>query len=126
MTEPKPRNLFLIDGIGALVSAILLGVVLVRFQPLVGIPVSTLYFLAALPCGFVLFDLFCYFSTYISVSRGLRTIGLINKGYCILSIVLALFHFEVVTALGWVYIIGEVVVVMVLARYELRVGQEIR
>ena len=46
------RILLLADGIGALVSAIMLGIVLPNFQPLVGMPLKELYILAAIPVVF--------------------------------------------------------------------------
>ncbi len=46
----NPKKLFLLDGLGAILSAILLGVVLVNQQVLFGIPKPTLYFLAPAPC----------------------------------------------------------------------------
>jgi hypothetical protein len=53
-SNTNPKKLFLIDGLGALLSAILLGVVLVQLEYLFGIPKSTLYFLASLPCLFTI------------------------------------------------------------------------
>ena len=37
-----PKKLFLIDGIGAVLSAFLLGVVLVKLQSLIGMPTNHL------------------------------------------------------------------------------------
>ena len=56
----NPKKLFLIDGLGALVSAFFLGVVLVRLESFFGIPPFILYFLAFLPCLFAAYDFFCY------------------------------------------------------------------
>ena len=56
----NPKKLFLLDGLGAILSAILLGVVLVNQQALFGIPKPTLYFLASLPCLFAVYDFYCY------------------------------------------------------------------
>lgn len=54
------KTLFAIDGLGALLSVFLLGVVLVQFESLFGMPKETLYFLAFLPCLFAVYDLVCY------------------------------------------------------------------
>lgn len=56
----NPRRLFLIDGLGAIVSAVLLGVVLVRFEHLFGMPQKARYFLALFPSFFAGYDIFCY------------------------------------------------------------------
>jgi len=57
----NPKSLFLFDGLGALVSAFLLGVVLVKFESTFGMPKEKLYFLAGAACLFVIYDLVCYF-----------------------------------------------------------------
>jgi len=119
---PRPHSLFMIDGLGALLSAMMLGVVLIQFQPYFGIPVATLYLLAAIPCVFVLYDAFCYFTKPQPSSRYLRIIAIANLLYCAFSLAVAFFHFEKLTLLGWLYIIGEVLIVVGLAGFELQVA----
>jgi hypothetical protein len=55
----SPRMLFLIDGAGAIISVILLGVVLVEFEQIFGIPRSILYLLAVFPFMYAIYDFFC-------------------------------------------------------------------
>lgn len=120
-----PRSLFLVDGVGALLSAFLLGVVLVYFEAFFGIPPSALYMLAAFPVVFALFDFFNFFTRMESVSRYLRLIALANGGYCLLSLGLAFFHRDLLTIFGWAYILGEIGIVAFLARMEWQVAREI-
>ena len=54
-----PKVLFLVDGLGALLSAFLLGFVLVRLERVFGIPPDALYLLATVPCLFALYDFYC-------------------------------------------------------------------
>lgn len=115
-----PRKLFLIDGLGAILSAFLLGVVLVEFEEYFGIPRPTLYILALLPCLFAGYDFFCYQKKNENVDSFLKGISFLNIGYCLLSIVLASYHYERVTYLGWGYILIEVLIVMTLAMIELK------
>ncbi len=119
----QPNQLFVIDGLGALVSAFLLGVVLVHFQSLVGIPTSTLYLLAAIPCFFLLYDLYSRFSIKEEKSGLLFGIGVLNLLYCLLSVGLALSHSDVITQLGWIYIIVEVLIVTAIGLYEIKVSR---
>ena len=49
----KPKRLFIIDGIGAITSAFMLGIILVKLENIFGIPSSTLYLLAAFPMLFI-------------------------------------------------------------------------
>ena len=96
----NPKKLFQIDGFGAVLSAILLGVVLVKLEYLFGIPKSTLYLLAFLPCLFVVYDLYCYFKTPNDVAMFLKIIGITNLIYCCLSIGLAIYHSKDITIWG--------------------------
>lgn len=114
----KPKQLFLVDALGALLSAFLLGVVLVKLESLFGIPKSALYFLAALPCFFALYDFFCYFTPIKNVLFHLKVIALINLLYCVISFGLAVLHKESILLLGWIYIFVEIVIVLFIAKIE--------
>ena len=122
--EKRIKLLFLVDGAGALLSAFLLGIVLVIFQPLFGIPVSTLYFLAALPCVFAAYDFYCYFGVKNGLGQSLKLIAIANLLYCCLSLGFAFYHSEFLTVLGWSYIVVEVLIVATLALVEWKVGSE--
>lgn len=118
------KKLFLIDALGAILSAFLLGVVLVRLESLFGIPKNTLYFLAVLPCFFALYDIFCYLKVDKNIGQFLMIIGYTNITYCIISIGLAFYHFEYLTTLGWVYIIVEILVVIAIAIIEIKTARK--
>jgi len=117
------KRLFLLDGIGALISAVMLGVVLVHLQAYVGIPATSLYFLAALPCVFAAFDFYCYLYVQQGLASCLRTIAIVNLLYCVLSVGIALYHLEMITLLGWIYIIVEIIIVVALSLFELQVAR---
>lgn len=123
--EANPQKLFLIDGLGALLSAFLLGVVLVKFESFFGIPASTLYLLAALPIFFALYDFYCYLKVNDTPSKFLQGIAVVNLLYCGLSIGCSLYHLETITIFGWAYIIGEVFIVIALALIEFRVANRL-
>jgi len=120
--QTNPKKLLLIDGVGAIVSAFLLGIVLVQLNDLVGIPIPTLYFLAFLPCLFAIFDLYHYQKTNNQVATPLKIIATVNLLYCCLSIGLGIYHFETITFLGWVYVVVEVMIVVGIAVWELSVA----
>ena len=115
-----PKNLFLIDGLGALLSAFLLGVVLVKLQSLIGMPTNQLYFLAAIPCFFALYDLICYFGVGENWRPYLKGIAIANLLYCVLSIGLLIFHFPKLTGLGVAYFVIEILIVVAIAWWELK------
>lgn len=122
----EPRQLFLIDGLGAILSAILLGVILVRFERIFGIPASTLYFLAILPIFFAIYDFLSYRKDTIKIGRLLKGIANMNLLYCCLSIGFAIYHTNTLTILGWTYILVEISIVIPLAIIELQIANRLK
>jgi hypothetical protein len=119
-----PKKLFIFDGVGALISAFMLGVLWIRFDHVVGIPTNTLYLLATFPVLFALFDLIAIRQIAARQILFLRIIALANLSYCLLSLGFAWHHHETLTTLGWIYIIAEVIIVASLAYIELRVAKK--
>lgn len=119
----NPKKLFQIDGFGAIVSAILLGIVLVNLEYLFGIPKPTLYFLASFPCLFAVYDFYCYFKIDNNLGKFLKIIVSANIIYCGLSIGLAIYHRENISNLGWMYILMEIAIVSGLSSIELKVAK---
>ena len=120
MKKEYLKKLFLLDGFGALLSAILLGVFLVKLEKYFGIPKSSLYFLAVLPCLFAIYDFYCYFKIEKNLEQFLKRIAIVNLFYCCLSIGFAFYHYQKITHLGWAYIIIEIIIVVMIAIIELR------
>jgi hypothetical protein len=121
----NPKVLFLIDGIGAMLSAISLGIVLPKFQDLLGIPVQILYFLATFPILFLTYDFYNFFNQNVNISKELKGIALLNLLYSVLSIGLAIYHLEVFKKLGWTYIILEVFILFFLSYLQLHTAKKI-
>ncbi len=121
----NPKQLFILDGLGAMLSAFMLGVVLVYFQAIIGMPINTLYFLAAVPCVFILFNFFGYLSKTNKVRSFLKTIAYFNISYCFISLAFTFFHMESLTALGWFYFIVEILLVLTVAYLELQTAGRI-
>jgi len=114
------KTIFIIDGIGALVSSIFLGFVLIYFQPWVGMPASTLCFLAFFPLIFFMYDLYCITQIRKYNQAYLMVIGCANIGYCLISTFCLVEHFQIITALGKIYFIIEVTLVLSIGFYELK------
>jgi hypothetical protein len=94
------NKLFLIDGVGALVSAFLLAVVLVQLESYFGIPSSALYFLAVFPVFFAIYDFYCFYNVRNKLDRLLKGIAVANLLYCCLSLGVLFYHLETLTWLG--------------------------
>lgn len=119
----NPQKLFLVDGVGALISAFLLGVVLVNFEEVFGMPKDALYFLAILPIFFAAYDFICYFLKLDNWQPFLKVIAILNICYCILSIIEMTIHYDSLTKLGIAYFVGEIIIVFGLGLYELKVAK---
>jgi hypothetical protein len=114
------KTLFVIDDFGALLSAFLLGVVLVRYENLFGMPKETLYFLAFLPCLFALYDLVCYLKVRKNELFFLKGIAIANLLYCCLSIIFVIYHYALLSTFGFAYFILELMVVFALVCIQLK------
>jgi len=123
--KSDPKKLFVIDGIGALISAFLLGIVFVNISSYIGIPTSTLYILAAFPIFFAIFDMYCYQKEHNTMGILLKTIAVLNLLYCFISIGFAIYHKEMLTNLGWIYISVEILILVFLSFIEFTVGKKI-
>lgn len=115
------KKLFLIDGIGAVVSAIMLGFVLPQFHEHIGMPLIELFILATIPVLFIIYDLFCYRSNSEN-GKLLLGIAIANLSYSALSANLVSVHFSELTILGLMYFAGEILIILVLVIYEIRVA----
>lgn len=116
----SPKQLFLIDGIGAIVSAFFLGVVLVAFERIVGLPKDILYVLAAIPCFFMVYSFSCYFLLKANRKPFLRGIAFANLLYCFVTIGLLNHHYDSLTFWGRGYFLLELLILAVLIRVELK------
>lgn len=121
----NPRILFLTDGLGALLSAVLLGLVLTRLVDLIGMPVKTLYFLAFLPCLFAVYDLICFLKIKEKWRTSLKVIALANTTYCVISVGFMVHHYSQLTRIGVTYFVLEIVIVAALAMIEFRTAEKL-
>ncbi len=110
----RPRTLFVIDGLGALVSALFLGIIWVYFESLIGMPRNTLYLLASFPIIFAILDVFSYFQHPSSWKSLLRIIAFANILYTCISLWMLFLHAAQLTIWGYLYFIGEIIILAVL------------
>lgn len=118
----NPRQLFLIDGLGALLTAFFLAVILAKFEAHFGMPRNVLYPLAIVACIFAIYSMSCYFFLPVHWRPYLKVIALANLTYCCLTLALVIFHYQSLMVLGLLYFLLELVVVGALIYIELRVA----
>ena len=121
----NPKKLFLIDGLGAVISSFFLGFVLVKLENVFGIPSTTLYFLATMPVFFAIYDLYCYRKKNKDLVKPLKGIAIINLLYCCISIGFAFYHFETITIVGWSYLLMEILIIIIIAIIEYKAAKRI-
>ena len=115
--------LLLVDGVGALLTAVAVGLVLPALQPWFGIPVWLLRVLGVVALGFAVFSLGRHLSGT-GTSASLRQIAIANLSYCVATATILVAYAGSATTLAYVYFGVEIVIVAVLARHELRVARD--
>lgn len=117
-----PNKLFLMDGLGAVLSAFLLGVVLVQLEEYIGMPPSILYGLALVACCFAVYSISCYFKIGKNWQPFLKAIAFANLTYCFVTIGLVFYCYAQLSTLGLLYFLLEHLVVFSIIAIELKVA----
>lgn len=120
-----PRQLFLLDSLGALLTAFMLGVILVRFEHMFGMPRQVLYALASIAFIYSLYSFVCFSRFGKNWRLLLKIIAIGNLIYGCLSMGLVIFHFQKLSVLGLGYFAIELLVILVLAKVELQAVRRI-
>ena len=115
------RTIFLLDGLGAVLSTLLLGVCLPLVQPWLGMPLGVLYLLAVLPLCYGVYSFGCYALVDHEEPRWLVGIITANTLYCVLTMSLLFVHAGDLTPLGIVYFVVEALVILGVVALEVAV-----
>ncbi|WP_375579353.1 hypothetical protein ABWH96_20500 [Marivirga tractuosa] len=116
-----PKKIFLIDALGAFLTASILGIVFTNFQEYIGIPTDILISLALIAVVFFIYSMSCFLFMKMKWKPYLKAIAIANLLYCILTVALILTFFHQLTLLGLFYFIGEIIVVLFLIYIELSI-----
>lgn len=122
----KPKTIFLIDSLGAMLTAFLLFVVLRNFNKYFGMPITILTYLSAIAVFFCMYSMTCFFFLKGNWTLCIRVIGYTNLLYCILTIGLLIIYNATLTELGITYFLTEIAIVCVLVYVELKVAKTIK
>lgn len=115
------ENIFLVDGLGAIFSASILGMILVNSQGLFGMPQEVLFFLMVVACVLSFYSLSCHFTSPINWRPFLLFIGIFNAIYCLVSIGFVIYYFANLTTFGITYFLLEIMVIGLLVFTEFRI-----
>lgn len=119
----RPRRLFLVDGLGAMVTALLVGVVLPALGEHIGTPRPVLRTLALTAAVFSVYSLTCAATRPARWPAWLQGIAIANAGYCLATAAVLIRFRATLQALDWLYFVGEIVLVSTLVMLELRVAR---
>lgn len=119
----NPKTLFLVDGLGAMLSMFFLSFVLTRLESLVGMPIAVLHLLGTGACLLSLTSLTCARFLPTNWRPFLLTIAAANLTYCGVTIALLVHHSSVLRPLGWLYFLGEIAIIVSLATLEITVAR---
>jgi hypothetical protein len=115
-----PKQLFLIDGLGALVTAFILFVVLKRYNAYVGMPQNVLTYLSLIAIIFCLYSITCFFVlSYANWQPFLKIISLANVLYCCITLSLVCYYYHSIKLLGIIYFLAEIIVICALVVVEI-------
>ena len=117
-----PKKIFLIDGAGALLTAITLVFTPVLLPGIFGVPPAQTLLLGSIAVCFAVYSLYNY--VRFNPTRWkllLRIIALANLAYCLLSLVVILYFYKQVTVIGWIYFTGEITIIIALFLWEMKI-----
>ncbi len=117
----NPRKLFLIDGLGAFLTAFFLLAILARFQEYFGMPKTIPYFLSAVACIYMMYSLCCYLFVFSNWHPYLKAITIANIVYCCITTALLVYFYQNLTMLGLIYFLLEIILMGSLIFLELTV-----
>lgn len=115
----NPRRLLLLDGLAALLGAVMLGVVLPRFADAVGLPPSTLRALSLVSVACCVYSLGSFARVRRHWERWLAVIACVNVCYACAMAVFLLMATGGIKRLGFAYFGLELAVLVALSLVEL-------
>lgn len=107
----KPKNIFLLDGFGALLTALLLFFILRTFNHFFGLQKNTLLYLSLIAFIFSIYSINCFFLVSNNWRSQLKIICIANILYCILTFGIILYYFQNISAFGIIYFLGEIMII---------------
>lgn len=122
----KPRILFLVDGIGALLTAFFTVVIWINFDQYVGMPKTALSILSTMAVFLCIYSTICFCLLKENWNSFIRIICIANLLYCFLTIGLIIVNLTTLTIFGLSYFLAEITIVIVLVYIEFHVAMTIK
>ena len=120
----KPQAVLLIDGLGAVVTAILLMTIVRTLNEYFGMPQKALIALSIISLLFSVYSFSCFLFSGTSAKKLLKPIIAGNIIYCILTLGLVLYFYNWLSVFGITYFVGEVLIICGLVYIEIKTVKE--
>lgn len=115
----------MLDGTGALLSALCLGLLLPALQPHIGMPLWVLYVLALLALSLTFYSFGHFLFSDHTRPRGLRGLISLNLSYCLCSFYFMCRYWAALSIWGVAYFLTEKLVILALVYLEWRILQSL-
>jgi hypothetical protein len=117
----NPKNIFLIDGLGAFLSAISLFTILSCFNEYIRLPKATLSILSIIAILFCVYSLSCFFHVNKNWHLYLLAIIIANLFYSFLTLGLVIYNYSEMTILGVSYFLLEIIIIGGIVFFEINI-----
>lgn len=117
----KTKNIFLVDGFGALLTTILLFFLLRNFNDFFGLPKDIFEYLSIIAFAFFAYSISCYFLVKENCKSFLKIICTVNILYCILTFGILIYNYKSVSIFGTIYFLVEIAVIIGLVTLEIKI-----
>jgi hypothetical protein len=117
------KSIFLIDGLGAFLSTLFLFFI-THNEIHFGMPKVVVFKLIPITTLFAIYSFICHYKKVKNSPIYLSIIAICNFLYCIATLFLLFFNFEKLTKLGVGYFVLEIVIIILLASFEIKVALE--
>ena len=114
----NPKILFLIDGLGALLTSFLLVVVLTKFQDDFRMPMRILYYLSLIALVISIYSFSCHFLLIDRWEPFLKGIIFANLTYCCLTMGSVYYFYQDLSLAGVLYFGVELIIIIALVSME--------
>lgn len=113
------RRIFLLDGCGALLSALQLGLIVPVYIEFFGVPEYTLFCLASIAMTFAFYSLSCFFMKIKNIRPFLAIIITGNIMYCLVTATVVYFLYDSLTTFGIAYFVVEQLIIATVVAIEI-------
>lgn len=121
-----PKKLFLTDGIGAMLTAFFLFIIMRQFNEYFGMPQTILTCLSVIAICLCIYSTLCFLFLKEFWITFLIILGMANLLYAALTTGMLIIYYPQLTLIGLIYFLIEIVMICGLAYIEFNVATEIR